>query len=80
MLPDNIETPEDSAEKLAWLIEDTWARMFGLSLGTDCPTERAKHLFINYVSKEYKRQPPENDEEFIYSLLPKFINYLVDRG
>ena len=57
------EDIKDSQE-LTYLIEDMWAKMFALSLGVSCPNEK---------------DIPEDDEQYIYDLLPEFINYLANR-
>jgi hypothetical protein len=53
--------------------------MFALSLGVSCPNERVKELFIHFAMKRYKKDIPEDDEQYFYDLLPEFINHLANR-
>ena len=84
-LPEDIVNLKDMNKNIEYIAEDMWARIFGLSLGVQCPNDRAKELFINFVSKRYKEDLLENENQYIsdtycYSMITEFINYLVDRG
>jgi hypothetical protein len=84
-LPEDIMNLRDLNKNIEYIAEDVWARIFGLTLSVPCPNDRAKALFINFVSKKYKEDLIENEElyvdtEYCYNLITEFINYLVDRG
>ena len=84
-LPEDIMNLRDLNKNIEYIAEDVWARIFGLTLSVPCPNDRAKSLFINFVSKKYKEDLIENEElyvdtEYCYNLITEFINYLVDRG
>jgi len=80
-----INNDKDLNKSIEYVAEDIWARIFGLSLGVPCPNERAKELFINFVTKKYKEDTKDFDfvyldEKYCYEMITDFINYLVDRG
>tara|TARA_R110002020_G_scaffold24412_5_gene80372 strand:+ start:227 stop:472 length:246 start_codon:yes stop_codon:yes gene_type:complete len=79
-LPEDVQNIKDLNKTIEYVAEDIWARIFGLSLGVPCPSERAKELFINFVSKKYKEDVLENKNQNDYEMITDFINYLVDRG
>tara|TARA_R100000781_G_scaffold33414_1_gene24265 strand:- start:1003 stop:1263 length:261 start_codon:yes stop_codon:yes gene_type:complete len=84
-LPEDIMNLRDLNKNIEYIAEDVWARIFGLTLSVSCPNDRAKELFINFVTKKYKEDLIENeklyvDTEYCYNLITEFINYLVDRG
>ena len=79
-LPEDVQNIKDLNKTIEYVAEDIWARIFGLSLGVPCPSERAKELFINSVSKKYKEDVLENKNQNDYEMITYFINYLVDRG
>ena len=79
-LPEDVQNIKDLNKTIEYVAEDIWARIFGLSLGVPCPSERAKELFINFVSKKYKEDVLENKNQNDYEIITDFINYLVDRG
>ena len=84
-LPEDIMNLKDLNKNIEYIAEDMWARIFGLSLGVRCPNDRAKELFINFVSKRYKEDLLENENQYIddtycYNMITDYINYLVDRG
>ena len=78
-LPEDVNNFKDLNKNIEYIAEDMWARIFGLSLGVQCPNERAKELFINFVTKKYK-EDYLNNELNNYETITEFINYLVDRG
>ena len=88
-LPEDVQNIKELNKTIEYVAEDIWARIFGLSLGVPCPSERAKELFINFVSKKYKEDvlkqdllliPYLNNNQNDYEMITDFINYLVDRG
>ena len=84
-LPEDIMNLRDLNKNIEYIAEDMWARIFGLSLGVKCPNDRAKELFIIFVSKRYKEDLLENENQYIddtycYTMITDYINYLVDRG
>ena len=84
-IPEDVKNLKDLNKHIEYIAEDMWARIFGLSLGVQCPNERAKELFINFVSKKYKEDMKDFDHVYLddtycYSMITEFINYLVDRG
>ena len=84
-LPEDIMNLRDLNKNIEYIAEDVWARIFGLTLSVSCPNDRAKELFINFVTKKYKEDLIENEELYVdttycYNLITEFINYLVDRG
>ena len=80
-LPENITSHKELNREIQDIADDMWARIFALSLGVPCPNERAKALFINFVIKNYKKDTPDqSNDDYVYGLLPEFINYLVDKG
>ena len=79
-LPEDVQNIKDLNKTIEYVAEDIWARIFGLSLGVPWPSERAKELFINFVSKKYKEDVLENKNQNDYEMITDFINYLVDRG
>jgi|TARA_R100001198_G_C5164943_1_gene168432 hypothetical protein len=79
MIREDIKNPQELNQELTYLIEDMWAKMFALSLGVSCPNERVKELFIHFAMKRYKKDIPEDDEQYFYDLLPEFINHLANR-
>jgi len=78
-LPEDVNNFKDLNKNIEYIAEDMWARIFGLSLGVQCPNERAKELFINFVTKKYK-EDYLNNELNNYETITEFINYLVERG
>ena len=78
-LPENITSHKELNREIQDIADDMWARIFGLSLGVQCPNERAKELFINFVTKKYK-EDYLNNELNNYETITEFINYLVERG
>tara|TARA_R100000306_G_C4317686_1_gene113481 strand:- start:161 stop:421 length:261 start_codon:yes stop_codon:yes gene_type:complete len=84
-LPEDVKNFKDLNKNIKYIVEDMWARIFGLSLGVPCPNERAKELYINFVTKKYKEDTKDFDyvyldEKYCYEMITDFINYLVDRG
>jgi hypothetical protein len=51
-LPEDIMNLRDLNKNIEYIAEDVWARIFGLTLSVPCPNDRAKALFINFVSKK----------------------------
>lgn len=81
----DVKNLKDLNKHIKDTVEDMWARIFGLTLGVQCPSDRAKELFINFVTKKYEEDKKDFDyvyldEKYCYDMITDFINYLVDRG
>lgn len=60
-------------------IEDMWARMFALYLGTQAPKKKCLTLFTSWVIMQSRNRSEPITDDFIGKQFVTFLNHLSER-